>query len=232
MQWKKIASDWLYFSKKERLGIYIMGCLIALLWILPTFFAGDPDPLEPLNFSAVQLDSMEKMMLKVKIVQPNGSARSKYAGFQSKQFTMPDKKQSIGLPDVLDLNTADSTSLEGLPGIGEKLSARIIKYRERLGGYISVDQLKEVYGLTDSNFLKFRNRLKIENGYKPIKIQINKATYQELRRHPYISHLFAKSVLAYIKMHESINSIEELSKIGSLDEHQVKKIAPYIDFQL
>lgn len=209
-----------------------MGCLIALLWILPTFFAGDPDPLEPLNFSAVQLDSMEKMMLKVKIVQPNGSARSKYAGFQSKQFTMPDKKQSIGLPDVLDLNTADSTSLEGLPGIGEKLSARIIKYRERLGGYISVDQLKEVYGLTDSNFLKFRNRLKIENGYKPIKIQINKATYQELRRHPYISHLFAKSVLAYIKMHESINSIEELSKIGSLDEHQVKKIAPYIDFQL
>ncbi|MBM3445521.1 MAG: helix-hairpin-helix domain-containing protein [Bacteroidetes bacterium] len=169
---------------------------------------------------------MEKMMLKVKIVRPNGSARSKYAGFQSKQFTMPDKKQSIGLPDVLDLNTADSTSLEGLPGIGEKLSALIIKYRERLGGYISVDQLKEVYGLTDSNFLKFRNSLKIENGYKPIKIQINKATYQELRRHPYISHLFAKSVLAYIKMHESINSIEELSKIGSLDEHQVKKIAP------
>lgn len=214
------------------MGIYIMGCLIALLWILPTFFAGDPDPLEPLNFSAVQLDSMEKMMLKVKIVQPNGSARSKYAGFQSKQFTMVDKKQSKGLPDVLDLNTADSTSLEGLPGIGEKLSARIIKYRERLGGYISVDQLKEVYGLTDSNFLKFRNRLKIENEYKPIKIQINKATYQELRRHPYISHLFAKSVLAYIKMHESINSIEELSKIGSLDEHQVKKIAPYIDFQL
>lgn len=214
------------------MGIYIMGCLIALLWILPTFFAGDPDPLEPLNFSAVQLDSMEKMMLKVKIVQPNGSARSKYAGFQSKQFTMVDKKQSKGLPDVLDLNTADSTSLEGLPGIGEKLSARFIKYRERLGGYISVDQLKEVYGLTDSNFLKFRSRLKIENGYKPIKIQINKATYQELRRHPYISHLFAKSVLAYIKMHESINSIEELSKIGSLDEHQVKKIAPYIDFQL
>ena len=214
------------------MGIYIMGCLIALLWILPTFFAGDPDPLEPLNFSAVQLDSMEKMMLKVKIVQPNGSARSKYAGFQSKQFTMVDKKQSKGLPDVLDLNTADSTSLEGLPGIGEKLSARFIKYRERLGGYISVDQLKEVYGLTDSNFLKFRNRLKIENGYKPIKIQINKATYQELRRHPYISHLFAKSVLAYIKMHESINSIEELSKIGSLDKHQVKKIAPYIDFQL
>lgn len=214
------------------MGIYIMGCLIALLWILPTFFAGDPDPLEPLNFSVVQLDSMEKMMLKVKIVQPNGSARSKYAGFQSKQFTMVDKKQSKGLPDVLDLNTADSTSLEGLPGIGEKLSARFIKYRERLGGYISVDQLKEVYGLTDSNFLKFRSRLKIENGYKPIKIQINKATYQELRRHPYISHLFAKSVLAYIKMHESINSIEELSKIGSLDEHQVKKIAPYIDFQL
>lgn len=214
------------------MGIYIMGCLIALLWILPTFFAGDPDPLEPLNFSAVQLDSMEKMMLKVKVVQPNGSARSKYAGFQSKQFTMVDKKQSKGLPDVLDLNTADSTSLEGLPGIGEKLSARIIKYRERLGGYISVDQLKEVYGLTDSNFLKFRSRLKIENGYKPIKIQINKATYQELRRHPYISHLFAKSVLAYIKMHESINSIEELLKIGSLDEHQVKKMAPYIDFQL
>jgi DNA uptake protein ComE-like DNA-binding protein len=231
MQLKKYVREWIYFSKKERLGVYIMGSLIALLWILPTFFAGNADPLEPLNFSVVQLDSMEKIMLKGKIVQSNGSARSKYAGFQSRQFTMVDKKQSTGLPRIIDLNTADSTSLEELPGIGEKLSARIIKYRERLGGYIFVDQLKEVYGLADSNFLKFRNRLKIENGYVPIKVQINKATYPELRRHPYISHLFATSVLAFKKMHDSINSIEELLKIGSLDEQEVLKVAPYIDFR-
>lgn len=232
MQVRKFVSNWIYFSKKERLGIYIMGCLLALLWILPTFFAGEPDPLEPLNFSVVQLDSMEKIILKGKAIQQNGSVGFKHARFQPTPYNVVGKKQSKGLLEVLDLNTADSASLERLPGIGEKLSARIVKYRERLGGFISVDQLKEVYGLADSNFLKLRSRLKIENGYAPIKIQINKATYQEFRRHPYIGHLFAKSVLAYINMHGSINGIEELLKIGSLLESEVMKAAPYIDFGL
>ncbi|MCE2758951.1 MAG: helix-hairpin-helix domain-containing protein, partial [Chitinophagaceae bacterium] len=87
-------------------------------------------------------------------------------------------------------------------------------------------------GMTDSNFFKFRGRVKVEKGFTPTKIQINKASYQEMRRHPYIHHLFAKSVLAYIQSHASISDLEALLAIGSLSKDEVLKVAPYLDFRL
>ncbi|MCE2756511.1 MAG: hypothetical protein LW706_00995 [Chitinophagaceae bacterium] len=76
MQWKEHVKDWIYFSKKERLGVYIMGSLIALLWVLPTFFTSDIHPLEPLNFSIVQLDSMENILLTRDVKQASKSFKS------------------------------------------------------------------------------------------------------------------------------------------------------------
>jgi DNA uptake protein ComE-like DNA-binding protein len=92
--------------------------------------------------------------------------------------------------------------------------------------------LKEIYGMSDSNFIKFSKLIIVQSGFSPSKINLNKATYQEMRRHPYINHLFAKSVLAYVKMHGSINSLEELVRIGSLTEEEIVKVRPYLDVGL
>lgn len=227
---KKFAKDWLYFSRKERLGIYIMSVLITLLWVLPVFFSTESDPIQHLNITAFQIDSLENILIK----------REKKANKTFNQFTLKNKTAFIAYKKfeksvtkrevIIDINKADSIDFEKLPGIGEKLSARIVKYRERLGGYIMIEQLKEIYGMQDSNFLKFRHRIKVEDGFKPHQIAINRASYSDLRRHPYLSHLFVKSVLAYIKMHGFVSGEDELFKLGSISKDEAMKVLAYLDF--
>ena len=229
MVWKKFLKEWFYFSRKERLGIYILSILVVLLWVLPSFFSYEEQPLEALNISAVQLDSFEHILIKRKS-NFNGYKQYVYKkGTPYEHQNRLKKPFAINLP-IIDVNKADSADFEKLPGIGEKLSTRIVKYRERIGGYIMVEQLKEIYGLQDSNFLKFKHLLIIQKEFIPNKIFINKSAYSDLRKHPYIGHVFAKSVLAYIKMHGSIKDENELLSIGSIKNDEVLKVLPYLDF--
>ncbi len=86
---------------------------------------------------------------------------------------------------LLDINSCDSVALVGLPGIGPVLSARILKYRNLLGGFASVEQLKEVYGLPEETYDIIEGRLFADSsGIR--KIKINTAVYRELNRIPYI----------------------------------------------
>lgn len=82
--------------------------------------------------------------------------------------------------EILELNTCDSASLESLPGLGPVLSARIIKYRNLLGGYASVDQLKEVYGLSEDTYNLVSGFLRADPALVR-KIQINNADYKQLK---------------------------------------------------
>jgi DNA uptake protein ComE-like DNA-binding protein len=230
MLWKKFAKDWLYFSRKERLGIYIMSALITLLWVLPVFFSTESDPIRPLNITAVQIDSLEHVLIKREKKEIKNfkqfavKNKTEYTGY--KEFNYPVAKKV----EIIDINKADSIDFEKLPGIGEKLSARMVKYRERLGGYYKIEQLKEIYGMQDSNFIKFKHLIKVQTDFKPHQISINRASYSELRQHPYLSHLFVKSVLAYIKMHGFISGEDELFKIGSISQDEVMRVLPYLDF--
>src|SRR6186713_300653 len=84
----------------------------------------------------------------------------------------------------IEINTADTSALIELPGIGSKLALRIINFRDRLGGFYSLDQIGETYGLADSTFKKIKPYLHINGEIK--KININTATKDELKLHPYI----------------------------------------------
>jgi len=180
MYWKKHVQVWFRFTRKERLGIYLLSSLIMLIWLLPSVFSSANDPLIPLQITAVEIDSLEKILIQREQLTPyrisDTGRRSKIVA--SKYY--PVSSPVIVSRAVLDINTADSADLEQLPGIGEKLSARIIKYREKLGGYIDVQQLKEVYGMTDSNYLKCKGQLKVSANFRPLKIQVNRADYASL----------------------------------------------------
>jgi competence ComEA-like helix-hairpin-helix protein len=230
MYWKKHVQVWFHFTRKERLGIYLLSSLIMLIWLLPSVFSSANDPLIPLQITAVEIDSLEKILIQREQLTPY---RISDTGRRSK--TVASKYHPVSSPvivsrAVLDINTADSADLEQLPGIGEKLSARIIKYRDKLGGYIDVQQLKEIYGMTDSNYLKCKGQLKVSANFRPSKIQVNRADYASLRKHPYIHHLFAKSLTAYIKAHERMLDSEALFEIGSLSKEEILKVLPYLDF--
>ena len=128
---------------------------------------------------------------------------------------------------IIDINTADTTAFISLPGIGSKLAARIVTFREKLGGFYSVEQIGETYGLPDSTFQKIKQLLKLDNASVK-KININTATVDELKAHPYIKFSIANPIVAYRNEHGSFSKIEDIKKVMAVTDEIYKKIAPYL----
>lgn len=128
---------------------------------------------------------------------------------------------------LVDVNTADSTALEALPGIGTKLSARIIKFRDLLGGFYSIEQLAEVYNLPDSTFQLIKRYIVISKPVVKV-LNINTATKEQLKSHPYIRWKIANAIVEFRNQHGNFTSIEDLLKINVIDEKNFSKMKPYL----
>ena len=131
---------------------------------------------------------------------------------------------------VIDINSADTTAFIALPGIGSKLAARIINFRDKLGGFYSVAQVGETFGLPDSTFQKIKQYLKLENTSIK-KININTATVDELKAHPYIKWSLANPIVAYRNEHGLFSKMEDIKKVMAVTDEIYNKIAPYLATQ-
>jgi competence ComEA-like helix-hairpin-helix protein len=129
--------------------------------------------------------------------------------------------------EIIDINSADSAAWESLPGIGTKLSQRIVNFRNKLGGFCSVDQVGETFGLPDSTFKFIKQRLEL-NHRDIKKININSATLDELKAHPYIRYHLANAIVQYRTQHGTFSQPEDLKKIMLVDEAIYSKLSPYI----
>jgi len=128
---------------------------------------------------------------------------------------------------IVDINTADTSELIALPGIGSKLASRIIHFRDKLGGFYSVSQVGETFGLPDSTFQKIKPYLKLDNAIHR-KININKASLEELKAHPYIRYNLASPIIAYRDQHGSFVRVEDIRKVFVVTDEIYDKIAPYL----
>ena len=131
---------------------------------------------------------------------------------------------------AVDINTADTSAFNALPGIGSKLAARIVNFRDKLGGFYSITQVGETYGLPDSTFKKIKQYLKLENTSIK-KININTATVDELKAHPYIKWSIANPIVAYRNEHGSFLKVEDIKKVMSVTDEIYSKIIPYLMVQ-
>ena len=129
---------------------------------------------------------------------------------------------------VVELNSVDSIGLLPLPGIGPGYAKRILKYRSLLGGYYSTEQLKEVYGFTDSLFQVVKDYVKV-NPSLVTKIDLNTEDFKKLNAHPYISYEDTKTIFNYRRKNGAITRLEHL-RICISDEEQLKKLIPYLGF--
>jgi competence protein ComEA len=127
----------------------------------------------------------------------------------------------------LDINQADSALFEKLPGIGPVLAKRIIRYRSLLGGFCSSRQIKEVYGISDSLYLRLEGMLAADSTALK-KINLNTATEKEMARHPYLGHYAASGIIRYRTQVTRIRSINELKINGLLSEEVFIKIRKYL----
>lgn len=125
----------------------------------------------------------------------------------------------------LDLNTVDTTMLKKVPGIASVRARQILRYRDRLGGFVSADQLAEI-----SDFpLELQPWFSVKSGvYR--KLNINTATVADLSRHPYIGAARARAIVGYRQRRGSIHSLSELSLLPEFDEETIRRIEPYIEY--
>ncbi len=130
---------------------------------------------------------------------------------------------------IVDINECDSADLERLPGIGPVLSARIIKYRNLLGGFAVKEQLKEVYGLPEETFVLIAPMVSADSA-DVRRIIINKADFKELIRLPYLDRYEVNGILKYRELQGTVSNIKELVDNKIIPGDKAGKINFYFDF--
>ena len=114
--------------------------------------------------------------------------------------------------DLGDINTADTTQLKRVHGIGPVLAKRIVKYRAYLGHFVAMEQLEDVYNLPDSVYVKLQKRFTLDT-LNLNRISINSASEKDLLSLPYLSKEEVRWVLAVRKARGAFSSKEELTNV-------------------
>lgn len=127
----------------------------------------------------------------------------------------------------IDINNADTSLFKELRGIGGGYAKRIIRYREALGGFASIDQIMEVYGIPPQLFDSIAMYLTVDTSGL-VKMNINTCTPEELKKHPYINWNVANAIVAYREKHGPYKNVFDIRKTDLVDEDLYRKIAPYL----
>lgn len=144
---------------------------------------------------------------------------------KSQVFTKPVFTKKEFSISKFDINTADTSQLMQIRGIGKVYANRIIKYRDILGGFHSIDQVGETYGIDPSILPELRKVAIMGSQIK--KIRINEL---DNFRHPYLKFNQVKVIVAYRKQHGNFKNAKDLKEIKILDDATISKIEPYLEF--
>lgn len=136
--------------------------------------------------------------------------------------------QKLKAGEVLSLNSADTLALRKVPGIGPFFARKIARYRESLGGFVSNEQLLEIPDFPESA-LPYLNVTATDVAHIK-KLNINKATAEQLRKHPYITYMMAKQIMDYRRLRGNINSLNDLRLLPMFTTEVIEKLRPYVIF--
>lgn len=132
-------------------------------------------------------------------------------------------------PVLIELNGADSATLVAIRGIGPLTAGRVIRYRDALGGFASVEQLQEIQGMTERNYLMIRQQIFVDSS-KIQKIDINFASPKRMQGHPYLPPKVLNKILKYRQLKGGWSSTKELIEQHILPAELAVKLDPYFSF--
>jgi DNA uptake protein ComE-like DNA-binding protein len=132
--------------------------------------------------------------------------------------------------EKININTVDSTTLQQLSGIGVILSARIVRFRNKLGGFYSLDQLSEIYHITPEVVETLKNHTYLSPEFPLNKININQDDVSTLASHPYISFSLAKAIVKHRDNYGGFESLEDCREVYLMEESIFRKLRPYLNF--
>ena len=165
---------------------------------------------EPLAYQSNVRKSPKKDTLPQKVLSP----KKEYV----KAFKYPEGT-------LVEVNTADTTELKKIPGIGSGIAGGIVRYRERLGGFYALSQLEEVKHVTPE-LLKW---FKLDND-SIRKLEINKVSLDKLRAHPYLTFYQAKVIMEHRRKKGQIKSLSQLALYEEFTEKDLERLSAYISF--
>lgn len=227
--------DLFYFSKGERRALILLLFLVVGAWITVVFtrktesgqvahYISAKDSI--INNDTVRLNDRN-------LNQKTSAFKKERRGFykpwvgSKKENSSYSRKFAKGT--VVEINSADTTVLKGVPGIGSTFANRIVKYRNLLGGFCHIEQLKEVYGIDEAKYELLKDWFSVDTA-KISKIQINILSAKELAAHPYISFSQAEVMLKLRKRKGKINSWDELRFLEEFQEDDYIRLCSYISF--
>ena len=212
-----------YWTLREKRGILVLVLLVFVFRILYFFWPywSERVGIEILDIEemaiAIKSDSVETAVAEV-IQRPVKETLSK-----QKEKQVPFQKR---IPLSIAVNTAGEEDWMKIRGIGPVLSKRIIKFREALGGFCSIEQVGQTYGLTDSVFQGFKKFLFLDQPCN--QININQMEWGQLVKHPYIDSRQANAILKFIENRGPINDLEVLRQMEIFDSLTWKQLLPYL----
>ena len=139
------------------------------------------------------------------------------------------ERKAAPIEEPVEINSADSATLRSVVGIGEKTVVTILRYRERLGGFVRVEQLAEVPGVTESNYEKILKQIYCDS-CKIRKIDINFASPKTLGSHPYIAPRTLRKLLKQRQLKGGWSTADELIEQNILTREEAARLAPYLQF--
>jgi len=149
-----------------------------------------------------------------------------YVSIPKPKTTKPKTQKPITKNQIIELNQADSLALISIKGIGPFYAKQILKYRKQLGGFINYEQFTEIWGLENLELKNFKQQTSI-NTLHISKTNINTATIENLRNHPYLNYKQAKMIVNYRQQHGNYQQLKDICRIKPISLELFRKIAPY-----
>jgi len=219
-----MSKDHFYFSRNDRIVALILLSVIVIVNIIRNpWHPPVPDEITETDTLVHHTDTVRR------IVYVRDTVRRKWYVWDTVSVKVKSVSYIVKSRPVskIDLNASDSSELVKLPGIGPVFAARIIRYREKLGGYSDIAQLMEIDGLPDSLMEWFV----ISDSIPVRKINVNTSTLVELRRHPYIDFYQARAIVEFRSERGKIKGPEQLSFMEEFTDQDLIRLEPYLDFR-
>jgi len=233
MEWK----DYFFFTKQERRGVLALLTIISILvcikltssYVLAQYQNDDIElGLNAIQqFDSIRYENKDSTAKKNQIITGEKTNNSNLKVYNYKPYK---KKNYVHLS--IELNSADTTELKSLRGIGSGFARRIVKFRDKLGGFYCKEQLLEVYGLDENIFNLIKDEVLVDASTIK-KIKVNELSIKELKNHPYISYYQALAIvnLRDANADKRLHSANEIAVSDDISEDDIERITHYISFE-
>ena len=241
MYWK----DLLYFSRSEKQAIGVLLVLVVLASLLLIFKNDTKLPtVEEQNLLRESVALLQQKDTLQPAKQKN-SSHTKLTNHYTKRSTdypdskriQPNKKprkiyhtqEKFPVGTVIELNQADTVSLKKIPGIASTYANRIVKFRKLLGGFYAIEQLKEVYGMTDERYQSLQQWFSIDPLHI-VPLAVNRADFKALNRHPYITYEQTKALMQLRKQYKNHLKWTNIQLLEEFTVEDLNRLKPYLSF--